>query len=209
MADRQPGVLRCSGSFNGVTPAELDVLKGLYETAFPPHLRVSWSDMIAEVAEGATILWVLPDGAGFAHARPLGSSLPLFLEYMAVAPQRSGGWLGSQLMRTVTSDVAAGDGVVFEIEPPDDGDAHERRHRVARQHFYERLGAAVVDGTLGYRVPTADGASLCPLRLMWHPGWAGVNAPSGRGLARVLHALAVDGYGLEPGSEAYRAILGG
>lgn len=200
---------RFQGSLDGLTSNDLAEVGALYEGAFPAHLRVPWDEMVAEVETGATILWVLPGQAGFAHGRPLGYSLPLFLEYMAVAPQRSGAWLGSRLMRTVTSDPAAGHGVVFEIEPPDDGNARERRHRLARQHFYERLGATAVEGTLGYRVPTADGASLCPLRLMWHPGPAGVRVPSGEVLVRVLHALAVDGYGLEPGSEAYRTILGG
>ncbi len=198
------------GHEHPLNAVESDAMQALYESAFPPHLRGPWDELIAESSSGDTLLFLArAEGEllGFAHGRPLKGDLPLFLEYIAIEPAVRSRGVGRELMAAIMAHEAARAGVILEIEPLDEGDAAERHERARRHAFYERLGALTVPCAPGYMVP-GDGA-LHRLSLRWLSSELPSGAPGGARLRAILHAIATEGYGLEPGSGEYAALTRG
>lgn len=137
----------------------INTLEQLYTTSFPEHERRSF----------AQLLQLLPEPDMYVHALELdghavGLSIHwqfkdfLYLEHLAIAPERRGQRLGQQAMQWLLKQ--ANSRLVLEVEPPTD---EITRKRIA---FYERLGL-VHHAAFAYRQPPyLKGGTAVPLHLM-------------------------------------------
>lgn len=142
--------------------ADLDVVRGIYEDGFAPHLRADFAGLLEDRA------FALVDDApiGFAVLRPLADTGWVFLRYF-VAGSRGRG-VGSLLWSHVTRamDEAGFTRMVHDVEDPDESgvDADEVVVRNRRIAFYERNGALLLP-VADYLPPHGD-EEPHPLRLM-------------------------------------------
>jgi hypothetical protein len=122
-----------------LTDAELDVVRRIYEEAFPADLRVPFPDLFVD----RLLVRVEDDGpTGLALVRDLGPTGWTFLRYYAVGTRGRG--TGSAMWADLVALLAA-EGrtrLVWDVEDPDEPGigaelVEEHRRRIV---FYERLG---------------------------------------------------------------------
>lgn len=122
-----------------LSDVEVDVVRGIYEDAFPDELRVPFTDLFVD----RLLVRVEDDGpTGLALVRDLGPTGWTFLRYYAVGTRGRG--TGSAMWADLVGLLAA-EGrtrLVWDVEDPDEPDlpehlVDEHRRRIV---FYERLG---------------------------------------------------------------------
>ncbi|MGE5560559.1 MAG: GNAT family N-acetyltransferase [Chloroflexota bacterium] len=154
-------------------PAFGDVLS-IYCEAFPDDQRMSHGRIANLLDRRAMHITACASGGeivGFsACLRPAGHAFA-WLEYFAVRRGLRGGGIGSALFRWTAATATSGAaGMLLEIEPPETApnDA-DRRLRVTRLNFYQRLGCLVLID-FPYQMWTASGD--VPMQLLLYPGAA-------------------------------------
>jgi GNAT superfamily N-acetyltransferase len=184
--------------------AELEQVRGIYEDGFPPHLRASFDDLLADRA------FALVDGQpiGFAVLRPLASTGWVFLRFFVAASRGRG--VGSLLWGHLTRTMAdAGfTRMVHDVEDPaepgvDQAEVVLRNRRIA---FYERNGALLLP-VAEYLPPHGD-EEPHPLRLMAADLNRSPTPPiTGGGLRAVVEAVYEHRYGAAPDDPVVRRTL--
>ncbi len=137
--------------------ADLEIIRDLYITAFPPEERRSEDDFSRQPAmAGCRVDIVYQDEvyAGFCIWWQLDGFA--FLEHLAVNPTMRGKKTGEQVMHKL-HEIVQGP-LLLEIEPPVEGDA------LRRLHFYLRNGFYVLDKP--YRQPSYHGGDSPEMKLM-------------------------------------------
>jgi ribosomal protein S18 acetylase RimI-like enzyme len=149
----------------------------IYEDSFPPDQRDEPDILFATVASGRRLCYLAERGgavAGLAVLLPLLGEEVTYLEYLAVDGSVRSRGVGGHLLEHVLARLAQGsssvDGIVFEVEPPDEAEGSERLLRARRIAFYERHGATAVSCAPHYRVPALSADHELSFTLMWLPG---------------------------------------
>src|SRR3990172_2258374 len=142
--------------------------------SFPAAERIEFSKLLESTNRGERLTYAIQDARGirgFAVLRPLSSGGVYLLEYLAVAEHLRAKGLGSMLLRGIVEDLAQrnGVGIIFEVEPPEDGSPSEKALRMRRMQFYARHGARVIDMASEYRMPNLSGQGSLKMILMWLP----------------------------------------
>jgi hypothetical protein len=184
---------------------DLEVVRGIYKGGFPPHLRASFSSLLADRA------YVLVDDApiGFAVLRPLSSTGWVFLRYF-VAGSRGRG-VGSLLWSHLTGAMgeAGFTRMVHDVEDPaesgvDDAEVVLRNRRIS---FYERNGALLLP-VESYLPPHGDGEEPHSLRLMAVDLNGSPTPPIvGDDLRALVEAVYEHRYGLSPSDPVVRRTV--
>jgi GNAT superfamily N-acetyltransferase len=198
-ASLQPEIAR----LQELSEQSLEVVRQIYEEAFPVRQRVPFAELLQAAADGDEIALVgLEDGrpAGLAFLTGLEAAGCLFLEYFAVARDLRGGGRGQALWRAVAAELAGAEGrppVVLEVEDPAEPqiDDVEAAHRARRVRFWQRVGATMLPVD-GYVVPNVGAAGTEPLCVMWIAARVGDPQPRGQRLLELVLALYDTGYGL-------------
>ena len=193
--------------------ASLERFRAIYLESFPPAERAPCEDLVKEIESGkCCLLTSRVRGVlhGFAVSMSLAGLDVHLLAYLAVErPYRNMG-LGARLVRTLVDSLASQGGVpglLIEVDPEaaeDDRDLGMATRRVA---FYKRLGAHVVVGAEGYRVPNLAGAGSLTMQLMWLPIRSPEQKLEGEKLGRCVAALLVQGYGLQETDPLVQNVL--
>lgn len=191
-----------TASLASVAAEVVDRVRAIYEEAFPAHQREPFEDIAALARDGDAIAVAgMRDGdpVGLAFLTRLDGVGHYFLEYFAVAADRRGGGIGQALWRAVATTLDPRP-VVLEVEDPAEPgiDVAEAAQRERRVRFWEKVGARMLP-VADYLVPRLGEDGVEPLLLMWIAGAPGAVAPAGGELGRLVVALYVDGYGLDPG----------
>jgi Acetyltransferase (GNAT) family len=76
--------------------SDIDHIRGIYESGFPPHLRADFAVLIGEREPGELAFALTADGrpCGFAMLRPLGTTGWIFLRYFVIDAGQRGRGLG-------------------------------------------------------------------------------------------------------------------
>jgi GNAT superfamily N-acetyltransferase len=149
-------------------PGEIDIVREIYESGFPPHHRADFRSLLdgRQPGERALALTGPAGPCGFAMLRPLGTTGWMFLRYLVVAAERRGQGLGGVLWERLTDTLRASGYtlLVFDVEDPGESGCpdYEVRIRSRRIAFYQRHGAVLLPVT-GYRAPHGDSGE---------PGWS-------------------------------------
>jgi len=184
---------------------DLELVRGIYEDGFPPHLRAPFDSLLVDRA------FVLVDDTpiGFAVLRPLASTGWVFLRYFVAASRGRG--VGSQLWKHLTAAMgeAGFTRMVHDVEDPAESgaDAAEVVVRNRRISFYERNGALLLP-VESYLPPHGDDEEPHSLRLMA----ADLNRSStppltNDDLRAVVEAVYEHRYGLTPTDPVVRRTL--
>lgn len=155
---------------------DLDQIERIYDASFPPAERKPFEHIVARFkrggyycavarfAEDSTIL-------GFALMLPMPGSSWVLLGYFAVDERYRGLSVGSKLLGFAIEylrDNNLGQGVILEVEPPENDDPADEKNR--RIRFYERLGGGIVELSAGFVMPNYEtGQGGVPLLLMQLP----------------------------------------
>ena len=184
---------------------DLELVRGIYEDGFPPHLRASFSSLLVDRA------FVLVDDTpiGFAVLRPLASTGWVFLRYF-VAGSRGRG-VGSLLWSHLTGamEEAGFTRMVHDVEDPAEPgvDAAEVVVRNRRISFYERNGARLLP-VESYLPPHGDDEEPHSLRLMAADLNRSPTPPiTGTALRALVEAVYEHRYGLLPTDPVVRRTL--
>ncbi|MBS0029349.1 GNAT family N-acetyltransferase [Chitinophaga sp. 22321] len=121
-----------------------EVIKRLYEDAFPKEERRPWDWQLALIATGELrVLRIARDGlfAGFVFYWQLPAFA--FIEHFAVHPDARGGGAGTRVMELLEKELGT---IILEVEPPITEQA------IRRVKFYERLGYTTFPDT--YQQPS-------------------------------------------------------
>jgi GNAT superfamily N-acetyltransferase len=191
------------------TPADKGLVRqftSIYEESFPPEERDETASLLDSITEGTRQCHLALDGGllvGLAVVLPLAGVPAAFLEYLAVArPMRSmgaGGRLLHHLRQALAGETAAGgtvaEGLLLEVERPEDSEGEERATRERRLRFYQRNGATVLRGISTYRAPALNGQQgALPYTLMWLPTVLGGAAPRRDDLRTCVTAVLTQSY---------------
>jgi GNAT superfamily N-acetyltransferase len=182
----------------------------IYEAVFPADDRETTEKVVGGInGRRMRCIAARRDGRllGFAVLLPLtGRARGIhYLVYLGVDPELQSAGLGGRLLRGC-ADAGAALGVVLEIEDPTIVGAPNTEQRWKRVAFYERNGAAFVQGAPDYRAPNFSRANgTLPFKLMWLP--TGVRELRGDLLRACVEAIMVEGYRLEPGDPLVRSNL--
>ncbi len=158
-----------------LTPELTGCIERIYTQSFPPEERIDLSGMLAGIDTGDHELFVATSNespcVGFGILEFLPGSNLLFLDYLAVEPELRNRQIGAAILRKILRDAheAGWKGVIFEVEPEDEGSAPERELRKRRIGFYERNGGRVLHCAPGYRMPNLVGEGSMRMRLVWIP----------------------------------------
>jgi GNAT superfamily N-acetyltransferase len=188
----------------------------IYEASFHAGERDETAVLLDRVLSGKRECYLAVAGEqvlGLAVVLPLAGYPVAFLEYLAVAPGARNAGIGSRILACLrpglTQIMESGvDGIIFEVDQPegaeDSGERELRRRRIA---FYQRNGAAVVDGARDYRAPVDDG-TLAYL-LMWLPVASGAPQPAGSYLKGCVTAIFTQSYELGEDTPLVRELTVG
>jgi ribosomal protein S18 acetylase RimI-like enzyme len=160
-----------------VNPGERLVreVQRIYVASFPATERLEFADILESIGNGERSLHTACDGetvVGFAVTMPLIRAHVLLLEYLAVREDARNQGVGSTLLQDILETLRCtngGQGILFEVEPPEDEIGPKTEMRKRRIEFYRRIGAEVVDDGGAYRMPDLSGEGSMPMRLMWLP----------------------------------------
>ena len=117
--------------------------------------------------------------------------------------------LGSRLLQGIAADLALANaaGIIFEVEPPEDGSAEEQALRRRRIGFYQRNGARIVEGAEGYRMPDQSKPGSLRMILMWLPLDQQAEMISGQDLRDCIVSIYTEDYDREPDDPLLQSIL--
>ena len=181
--------------------------------SFPAEERDEPGHVLASIEAGVRRCFMAHSAGrlvGLAVVLPLRTASAVLLEYLAVDPLARGGGLGGELFERVVVDLHAADsppdGLIFEVDPPEEAAGDERQIRLRRIAFYERHGAVLITGVGTYRAPSLTGSGEVPYRLMWRP--VKVDLPDTSHLLQVIRAVLVEDYGCSPQSPLVQTVLG-
>lgn len=194
-----------------LTRRQLDQVIDVYEQAFPPELRVPFTELAAPGPGG--LMLVAVDGTepvGFAASLLLGQTGWTFLRYYGISGNRRRQGLGLRFWRLLVPAMAAAGWptqIVFEVEDPRhaEGNAAEQPVRDGRIAFWERCGARLLD-VEGYVMPDLTGlAAPEHMRLMaYDPGGADLRPGQVADLVTALYSYR---YGLSSDDPMVAAAL--
>jgi len=180
---------------------QLDQIRGIYEEAFPPALRVPFAELIATGDLDQVLVAVDGSGpAGFASLRMLPSASWTFLRYFAVAAARRRQGAGRQFWQLLQSSLSGAgwsDRIVFEVEDPGEaaGDEAERLVRERRLRFWALCGARLLP-VPGYVLPDYTGSGFTEPILLMASDVGGRAPRSPAELRSLVLAIYTDRYGL-------------
>lgn len=142
-------------------PADMDIIKGLYEGSFPVEERRPWDDFVHRATDDNPFFKVAvaqADGrvVGFISTWRLPTTM--YVEHLAVDPAVRGRGIGGEMIdRTVASTSLP---VMLEVERPDSDMARRRID------FYRRHGFSVIDGVDYVQPPYSRNLPEVPMLLM-------------------------------------------
>lgn len=150
----------------------------LYETSFPASERTAIQDLADGLESGLRSLYVAEllfeseaaELSAFVITCDIGCRDVVLGEYLATAPKRRRSGVGGSLFRFVVAHLGQrGADVIFEVEPPMEGD--NPVERMERVRFYQGMGASVVTCAAEYKMPNLEqpGATM-PMTLWWATG---------------------------------------
>lgn len=189
----------------------------IYEASFLPEERDDTAAVLAGVLGGERDCFLAiarEQVLGLAVVSPLAGYPAAFLEYLAVAPEARNSGIGGSILARLREALAGAaqpgtDGIIFEVDRPEDADdSGERELRQRRIAFYRRHGAVMVDGALDYQAPVPVGDGTLAYFLMWLPVVAGTPAPAGADLKDCVTAMFTQSYGLGEGTPLVRELVG-
>jgi ribosomal protein S18 acetylase RimI-like enzyme len=188
----------------------------IYEASFPPEERDDTQWQLAKLHDGTKDCYLAVDGdylAGFAIVSQFTDFPAVYLEYLAVDPAARNAGIGRGILDQLRHDWSNGErpdvkGIIFEVERPEDArDDPERELRERRIGFYQRAGAALVDGASNYHAPANTDQGTLHYLLMWLPVVPGAPTPTGARLRTCVTALLAEGYGLGQGNPLVRELV--
>jgi GNAT superfamily N-acetyltransferase len=186
----------------------------IYEASFPAGERDDTAAFLSRALAGARDCYLAVDAGellGFAVVLPLAAYPVAFLEYLAVAPEARNAGIGGCILTRMRQRLAETvnpkfEGVLFEVDQPEDADGSERELRRRRIAFYQRHGATIVDGATEYRAPVPAGGTL-PYFLMWLPVAPGASPPAGSYLKGCVTAIYAQSYELRDDAPLVRELI--
>lgn len=114
-------------------------LYGLYRKAFPRSERKPFALIRQMHRKGKSDIWYFQRGGKFAGLIiTINGDAHILLDYLAVAENRRGTGIGSEILQTMRKHYA-GKGVFLEIESVYE-DSSNLEERLRRKHFYEKCG---------------------------------------------------------------------
>ncbi|NLG48880.1 MAG: GNAT family N-acetyltransferase [Chloroflexi bacterium] len=192
----------------------LNQMLAIYEASFPANQRADLSALDQGTEEDGPLLYVASEEGrvvAFALLDPLSCGRVYLLGYIAVAVEQRGQGVGGALLGHIRDDLRAregAEGLLLEVEPPDEGPEQERATRRRRVHFYERQGARVICEAASYRMPNLAGEGSLPMLLMWLPVGK-QEPPSGDQLRKCIIHIYTESYGRDEEDALLRSILAG
>ncbi|MCX6096498.1 MAG: GNAT family N-acetyltransferase [Candidatus Bipolaricaulota bacterium] len=193
--------------------ASLGRLHAIYLDSFPPAERAPFEGLVEEIESGKyRLLTIRVRGTlrGFAVSMALSGLDVHLLAYLAVERRYRSRGLGARLVRTLVDSLASqGDvsGLLIEVDPEEAEDGRDLRMAARRIGFYKRLGAHLVAGAPGYRVPNLAGEGSLTMQLMWLPIRSPEQKLEGEKLGECIAALLVQGYGLRETDPLVQNVL--
>ncbi len=155
------------------TDAELERIKTIFQSNFPPVMKKPFVQIEAGSRNGSVALLVMRDAGeivGMATLVLLTRAPILYLVYLATDQDRHnqgiGGELFDQMVRFGAEHFDT-DILIWEVEAPEPDDPMHLHNR--RIRFYERHGAEIIRIAENYAMPDESGEGIIPLRLMWLP----------------------------------------
>jgi GNAT superfamily N-acetyltransferase len=188
----------------------------IYEASFLPEERDDTAVVLAGVLGGGRDCYLAVAGGqvlGLAVVLPLAEYPVAFLEYLAVAPEARNAGIGGSILTRLREDLAEAaqpgtDGIIFEVDRPEDADGSgERELRRRRIAFYRRHGAVMVDGALDYRAPVPVGDGTLAYFLLWLPVAPETPPPTGADLKGCVTAMFTQSYELGEGTPLVRELV--
>jgi len=150
------------------------------------------------------------DLVGFAIIVPNVAHDVHLLEYLAVDANARNNGIGGTLLQNVVAAIRAWQsaiGLLFEVEPDDEGDDAERNLHARRIEFYRRHGARVIQAAINYRVPLADREGTMRMKLLWLLIAENANAPRGDKLRRCIYGIFQKSYGIGLKNSLVQSVL--
>jgi ribosomal protein S18 acetylase RimI-like enzyme len=188
-------------------------LYAIYLDSFPPAERAPFEGLVEEIESGRYRLLTVREGGtlrGFALSMSLSGLDVHLLAYLAVErPYRNRG-LGARLLQTLIDSLGSQgnvSGLLIEVDPEEAEDGRDVSMALRRIQFYKRLGAHIVGGAPGYRVPNLAGEGSLAMQLMWLPIRSPEQKLEGEKLGRCVAALLVQGYGLQETDPLVQNVL--
>ncbi len=180
--------------------------------SFPPSELDDIPTLLASIGSDQRLLYTASLDShliGFAILVPIVAPGIHLLEYLAVSPAQRNRGVGAQLLRSVTAALSDGtDGILLEIESPEDAADEERLMRDRRIGFYLRQGAVPVTCAPNYQVPDMTGPSTLGMKLFWLP-LQDASPPSGTRLRDCIVGIFSKSYGLPATAPIPAAVLAG
>lgn len=177
-----------------INPQLVKALNEVYTASFPPEQRADLAGELRSLNLQRDALFVARENQaylGFGILRWLPGCSLFALDYLAIHPQQRGRQLGSGLLADLkTFAFARSDGLIFEVEPADEGSQAERR--IA---FYQRQGGRIIPGPQAYRIPNLAGSGSLPMWLMWIPSDPKRPDLSGKALCDCIQEIYTHLYG--------------
>jgi len=189
-------------------------VEAIYLASFPPCEREAFSELANGVKKGDELAFIAEEGnvVGFALVQRLSGAGVFLLGYMAVAGERRGRGIGSTLLQYVARDLRRrenAEGLLIEVEPPDEGPDDELDLRRRRIEFYRRHGAQVIAEAGSYRMPDLSGEGSLEMRLMWLALGTDGRMLSGQKLRDIIVSIYKDSYGRPEDDPLLRSVLQG
>jgi len=189
-------------------------LKDVYEEAFPPEERSSYTALKDSVRSGTRWLFIAEtaeDLLGFAMTQVLSKDTH-YLEYLAVAAEHRTRGIGGQLLEFVVSSIGISteaSALIFEVDSKVEDSVEVNALNARRLEFYRRHGATLIECAPNYRAPDLTGGSALQMRLMWLPLHGELAPPSGPKLRACIRALYRASYSLGAGDSLLESVLNG
>ena len=191
-----------------------EAFAAIYEESFPASEREDTGELL-DAVDGTRrrcyLAWVDGVPVGLAVLFRLEGPSIEFLEYFAVERGRRSRGIGAAMLAQLRPVLDGAEGVLFEVERPQDAIGAEREVRERRIAFYLRNGTTIVECAPDYRAPDlADDGKTVPYSLMWLPLAAGAPpAPAGSLLRRCVVAVLTQSYELDPDDQLVVAVADG
>jgi GNAT superfamily N-acetyltransferase len=185
---------------DGRDPRVRDAFAAIYEESFPPSEREDTAALLASLdgRRRGYLAWTDGDPVGLAVVFRLEGPRVEFLEYLAVEARRRSRGVGARMLEQLRPELDGADGVLFEVERPEDATGPAREVCERRIAFYLRNGAVVVECAPRYLAPDLeDKSKTVPYTLLWIPLADDAPAPAGARLRESVRAVLTQSYGLD------------